>query len=50
MGSKAEKYRRKAEEAEKMAAETRDQVFRESCVESAKRWRKMADEADRDKL
>jgi hypothetical protein len=30
-----------------MGAETRDQVIRESCVEIAKRWRKMADEADR---
>ena len=46
MGEKADEYRRKAKEVDKMALETRDEVIRDSCLQSAKRWRTMAADAD----
>jgi hypothetical protein len=47
MGSKAEEYRRKAEDAEKTAAETSDVVAKRKWREIADQWRTMAATADR---
>ena len=44
---KAEEYRRKAEEAEARAAATMDHEAKETFLEAARQWHKLADEAER---
>lgn len=47
MSSKANEYRRKAKEAEATAEATRDQMAKETFLELAERWHKLADQAER---
>jgi hypothetical protein len=47
MESKAEEYRRKAEDAQKMGDETSDVVAKRMWREVAQQWRDMAARADR---
>jgi len=44
---KAEEYRRKAEEAEARAAATVDHEAKETFLEVARQWHKLADEVER---
>jgi hypothetical protein len=47
MNAKVEEYRRMAEEAEKQAANTKDQRAKETYLDLAARWREMAEQAKR---
>jgi hypothetical protein len=47
MSPRADEYRRKAREAEAMAEAARDQTAKETLLEVAERWHKLADQAER---
>jgi hypothetical protein len=47
MSAKAEECRKKAEEAEAMAAKVRDPQARETYLEIARTWRELAKQAER---
>jgi hypothetical protein len=47
MSAKAEDCRKKAEEAEAMAAQVRDPQAREAYLEIARTWRELAKQAER---
>jgi len=47
MTSKAEEYRAKAAQCEKMAERHKDTQFREQYLELARQWRAMAEQAER---
>jgi hypothetical protein len=47
MSAKAEECRKKAEDAEAMAAKVRDPQVRETYREIARQWRELAEQAER---
>jgi len=47
MSYAAEQYRRKAREAEALAEAARDQAAKETYLETAERWRRLAEQAER---
>lgn len=47
MSPRANEYRRKAKEAEAMAEAVRDQIAKETMLEVAERWHKLAEQAER---
>ena len=47
MASKAEQYRRKAEEAEKLAEVARDYHAKAIYLDIARKWRELADQIER---
>ena len=50
METKAEQYRRKAEEAEQLAESVRDYAAKQAYVEIARQWREMAAQAERQRF
>jgi hypothetical protein len=46
MSYAAEQYRRKAREAEALAKAARDQTAKETYLETAERWRRLAEQAE----
>ena len=47
MSAKVEQYRRKAEEAEQMAATVRDPASRAVCLDIASKWRELASQSEK---
>ncbi|MBR0755623.1 hypothetical protein JQ604_25880 [Bradyrhizobium jicamae] len=43
----SEEYRRKAKEAEAMAEAAQDQIAKQTLLEVAKRWHRLADETEK---
>ena len=46
--TRAEEYRQRAKEAEGQAAKTNDSFAKQGFLEIARKWRQMAEEAERD--